>query len=121
MPRATNCLAGSVVLSIASTPLMNELNEDAAKSCVVEVTVSVVLAATGSPHVYRGANVSVVALVVATMTGLAGSEVISTLSGPIWMVAVVIAVLARLMTMDASEKVVKGVVVPAVQFTDNTA
>ena len=42
-------------------------------------------------------------------------------SEPIWMVAVTILVFAKSMVNEWSVKLVKGVVVPAPQFTDNTA
>jgi hypothetical protein len=123
MPRATSCLAGAALPSAAVTPLTHALNEDDALSSVVEAAVDedVVVEVSGSPHVYRGANVSVTALAVGTMTGLDGSDDIAKVSGPIWMVAAVIAVLERLMMTDWSEKAVKGAVVPAFQSTDNTA
>src|ERR1700683_538552 len=123
MPRATSCRAGSLVVTPVKAPLANSLNTDDILRLVVEVGwLSVADEVTGLPQEYRGANVSVLAKVVGTTVGLDGRELIRIVSGPIWMVALTILVFAKSMVNEWSLMLVKGVgVVPAPQFTDNTA
>src|ERR1700734_3890194 len=120
MPRATSCRAGSLVVTPVKAPLANSLNTDDILRLVVEVGwLSVADEVTGLPQEYRGANVSVLAKVVGTTVGLDGRELIRMFSEPIWMIALVSLVFAKSMVNDWSVMLVKGVVVPAVQFTDN--